>query len=66
MDLFEDTSLHVLIQALMDWPTPIYHHHALMLRPDGKKLSKLEADISILSLREKGLTARQVLDMAEP
>lgn len=66
MDLFEDTSLHVLIQALMDWPTPIYHHHALMLRPDGKKLSKREADISILSLREKGLTARQVLDMAEP
>ena len=64
MDLFEETPLHVLIQALMGWPTPVYHHHALLLGGDGEKLSKRGRDTTVRSLREKGLTARQVLDMA--
>lgn len=66
MDLFEETPLHVLIQRLMDWPTPIYHHHALLTREDGEKLSKRGLDTSIQSLRENGLTAAQVLAMASP
>ena len=66
MDLFEETPLHVLIQHLMGWPTPIYHHHALLRREDGEKLSKRGLDTSILSLRENGLTAAQVLAMARP
>ena len=64
MDLFEETSLHVLIQRLMGWPTPIYHHHVLLKRDDGEKLSKRGLDTSIASLRENGLTAAQVLAMA--
>ena len=64
MDLFDETSLHVLIQHLMDWPTPIYYHHALLTREDGEKLSKRGLDTSIQSLRENGLTAAQVLAMA--
>ena len=64
MDLFDETPLHVLIQHLMDWPTPIYHHHALMTRDDGEKLSKRGLDTSLNSLRENGLTAAQVLAMA--
>ncbi len=64
MDLFEETPLHVLIQALMGWPTPVYHHHALLLGGDGEKLSKRGQDTTIRSLREKGLTAGEVLDMA--
>ena len=66
MDLFDETPLHVLIQHLMDWPTPIYHHHALMTRDDGEKLSKRGLDTSLNSLRENGLTAAQVLAMATP
>jgi len=66
MDLFEETPLHVLIQALMGWDTPIYHHHALMRREDGEKLSKRGLDSSIQSLRKNGLTAAQVLAMARP
>jgi len=66
MDLFEETPLHVLIQTLMGWDTPIYHHHALLRREDGEKLSKRGLDTSILSLRENGLTAAQVLAMATP
>ena len=64
MDLFDETPLHVLIQHLMDWPTPIYHHHALLKRDDGEKLSKRGLDTSLHSLRENGLTAAQVLAMA--
>ena len=66
MDLFEETPLHVLIQALMGWDTPIYHHHALMRREDGEKLSKRGLDSSIQSLRKNGLTAAHVLAMARP
>ncbi|WP_034387240.1 tRNA glutamyl-Q(34) synthetase GluQRS [Hellea balneolensis] len=66
MDLFEETPLHVLIQHLMGWPTPIYHHHELLTREDGEKLSKRGLDTSLHSLRENGLTAAQVLAMASP
>ena len=66
MDLFEETPLHVLIQRLMGWDTPIYHHHALLRREDGEKLSKRGLDTSIQSLRENGLTAAEVLAMASP
>jgi len=66
LDLFDETALHVLIQKLMGWPTPIYHHHALLLREDGEKLSKRGLDTSLHSLRENGLTAAQVLAMANP
>ena len=66
MDLFDETPLHVLIQALMGWPTPIYHHHALLTHETGEKLSKRGLDTSLETLRENGLTAAQVLDMASP
>ena len=66
MDLFEETPLHILIQRLMGWPTPIYHHHPLLRREDGEKLSKRGLDTSIESLRENSLTAEQVLAMACP
>ena len=66
MDLYKETPLHVLIQRLMGWPTPLYHHHALLTRDDGEKLSKRGLDTSLNSLRENGLTAAQVLAMATP
>ena len=66
MDLFEETPLHVLIQTLMGWPTPNYHHHALLTHETGEKLSKRGLDTSLETLRENGLTAAQVLDMANP
>ena len=65
-DFIEQTPYHVLIQHLMGWPTPIYHHHALLLRDDGEKLSKRHSDTTIRSLRENSLTAQQVLDMSAP
>ena len=63
-DFIEQTPYHVLLQYLMGWPTPAFHHHALLLRDDGEKLSKRNLDTSIKSLRENSLTVAQVLDMA--
>lgn len=54
-DLQEQTGIHVLLQRLMGWPTPIYRHHALVLRGDGQKLAKRDKDPSIRSKRENGM-----------
>ena len=39
-DIAEQTPLHCLLQHLMGWPTPYYHHHELLKNADGNKLSK--------------------------
>jgi glutamyl-Q tRNA(Asp) synthetase len=51
-DLFHATSLHRLLQVLLDLPEPRYRHHALVQGPDGKKLSKSAGSGSIQALRE--------------
>ncbi|MBB4005673.1 MAG: tRNA glutamyl-Q(34) synthetase GluQRS [Aurantimonas endophytica] len=62
-DLFYATSVHRLLQALLGLPAPRYHHHALILGPDGRKLSKSLRDTSIRALREAGLTAEDIRRM---
>lgn len=64
-DFAQLTGIHVLLQALMGWPTPIYRHHNLIMRDDGEKLSKRSGDTAIRVLRNDGLTREQVLDMAK-
>lgn len=66
MDIEPLTAFQNLLQRLMGWPVPEYHHHALRLNADGDKLSKRHHDTSIRALREEGYTAQQVLDMAKP
>tara|TARA_R110000803_G_scaffold35564_3_gene76845 strand:+ start:29 stop:874 length:846 start_codon:yes stop_codon:yes gene_type:complete len=63
-DIREMTSVHVLLQALMDWPTPIYRFHPLLLGPDGKKLSKRAGDKGLSAFREEGLTPGDIRDLA--
>jgi glutamyl-Q tRNA(Asp) synthetase len=59
-DLFEATSIHRLLQALLDLPVPIYHHHPLIDDGTGRKLSKSAKDRSLRSLREAGVTAADI------
>jgi len=59
-DLFEATSIHCLLQKILDYPTPIYHHHDLIYNSDGNKLSKSNHDTSLRSLREKGLSVEDI------
>jgi glutamyl-Q tRNA(Asp) synthetase len=53
-DLQAATHIHRLLQALLDLPTPTYHHHALLLGPDGRRLAKRNGAPTIASLREEG------------
>lgn len=62
-DLADQTPIHRLIQTLMGWPHPNYHHHALIMDA-GKKLSKRDRSTTIRSLREAGLSPSDVLAMA--
>lgn len=63
-DLKEAAHIHVLMQALMGWPTPIYTHHPLVMGPDGKRLAKRFASRSLASLRQDGLSPGQVRRLA--
>lgn len=53
-DLRDSAHPHVVLQTLLDLPTPIYRHHRLILGGDGKRLSKRDGAASLRSLREAG------------
>ena len=55
-DLFEATKIHVLLQRLLDLPTPIYHHHALIRDDQGKRLAKRDDARAISKYRDEGYT----------
>jgi glutamyl-Q tRNA(Asp) synthetase len=55
-DLFEATHIQRLLQALLDLPTPTYHHHALLLGPDGRRYAKRDRAETLRALREGGMT----------
>jgi glutamyl-Q tRNA(Asp) synthetase len=59
-DLFYATGVHRLLQALLEWPAPRYHHHRLVLDSDGKKLSKSTAATSLRELRAAGKTPADI------
>jgi glutamyl-Q tRNA(Asp) synthetase len=60
LDLFHATSIHRLLQTLLDLPQPLYHHHRLMMDADGRKLSKSEGHTGLATLRENGLSAADI------
>jgi len=62
-DLFWSTGVHRLLQALLDLPAPVYHHHRLVLDPDGRKLSKSTQATALRSLRHDGVTAAAIRRM---
>jgi len=56
-DLIETTSIQRVLQALLDLPTPTYRHHRLLLGPDGKRYAKRDGSVTLMALREAGVTA---------
>ncbi|MFD2236697.1 tRNA glutamyl-Q(34) synthetase GluQRS [Aureimonas populi] len=62
-DLLPATSVHRVLQSLLGLPAPAYRHHALILGPDGRKLSKSARDAGLAALREAGLTPADVRRM---
>lgn len=59
-DLLEATSIHRLLQILLDLPEPHYHHHPLLRHDSGRKLAKSKGDESLRDLRENGITASDI------
>jgi glutamyl-Q tRNA(Asp) synthetase len=53
-DLFSATHVHRLLQALLDLPTPIYRHHALIGNAEGKRLAKRDRAPTLADLRDAG------------
>lgn len=62
-DLFWSTSVHLLLQDLLGFPTPQYHHHDLILDINDQKLSKSNNDTSIAQLRDAGTTNHDIKKM---
>lgn len=59
-DLFAATSLHRLLQALLNLPAPRYRHHRLVLDAEGEKMSKSASSTPLCRLREAGVSAAQI------
>ena len=59
-DLYQATSVHRVLQALLGLPVPIYHHHRLILDAEGKKLSKSTRATALRELREQGKTPADI------
>jgi len=53
-DLFAATHVHRLLQALLDLPTPLYHHHFLLAGADGHRLAKRHGAPTLAALRAAG------------
>lgn len=57
-DLFAATHVHRLLQALLDLPVPRWHHHALLVEPDGRKLAKRRGSPGLAARRLAGEDGR--------
>jgi len=53
-DLFEATQIHCVLQALLDLPRPVYHHHRLIRDENGKRLAKRDDARAIATYRKDG------------
>ena len=57
VDLFEAAHIQRLLQALLGYPTPTYHHHGLLVGPDGKRYAKRDKAQTLRELRAEGMSA---------
>jgi glutamyl-Q tRNA(Asp) synthetase len=63
-DLLSSTGRQIRLARLLGRATPPqFHHHALLRKPDGAKLSKSAGDTAIRELRAMGRTREEVLAM---
>ncbi len=53
-DLFTASHVHRVLQALLDLPVPLWHHHELLLDENGEKLAKRRGSASLSDMRVSG------------
>jgi len=59
-DLFAATHIHRLLQVLLGLPEPRWHHHPLLVGPDGRKLAKRRGAPSLGDRRRAGEDGRSL------
>lgn len=62
-DLFDFTSIQVILQHLLGLPTPLYHHHKLIRDPAGKRLAKRDDARAIAKYRAEGASPKDIRRM---
>lgn len=62
MDLFGASHIHRLLQALLELPVPVWHHHALLVEADGRKLAKRRGSPSLADRRRAGEDGKAITD----
>ncbi len=61
-DLRDATHLHRLLQALLGYPTPRYHHHRLVVGHDGERLAKRKGAPTLAALRDSGVDPADLIE----
>lgn len=64
-DLYQITFLQVLLQALLNLPTPTYHHHILIRDENGKRLAKRDDARAISKFRAEGINPQGIRHMID-
>ncbi|MDP3737164.1 MAG: tRNA glutamyl-Q(34) synthetase GluQRS [Hyphomonadaceae bacterium] len=59
-DLRASTHVHVLLQKLLNLPTPTYCHHKLLTGHDGKRYAKRDKSLTLAALREAGVSPADI------
>ena len=62
-DLYSATQIHVLLQRLLDLPSPTYHHHRLIRDEHGKRLAKRDDARAIATYRDEGKSPADIRAM---
>lgn len=59
-DLFRATDIHRLLQALLGYAPPLYHHHKLLTDASGHRYAKRDKAVTLRALREQAWSAEAV------
>ena len=65
-DLYPATQLHRLLQALLDLPSPRYHHHRLITDENGKRFAKRRSVHHVARLARERRNIREHSQSAGP
>ena len=59
-DLRSSTPVHRMLQGLLNYESPQYLHHKLITNEQGKRLAKSKVSPALKSLRDSGMTAKEI------
>lgn len=64
-DLFFATHCHRLLQELLSYPVPEYHHHPLLTDKNGKRFAKRDKSLTLREIRNKDFQPESLRRMIE-